>query len=134
MRVVRFRNTYNNNVVQLGLNNMKKLREYKICEGKLCGYNNYKTDDRPIFSWDKPVWTMIWYKKIDDPDRNEIVSNSRIITREEINENVENKIGVPETCPKCGGIIALINKNGKETIGCSNNNCDYIVWITDWDK
>lgn len=134
MRVVRFRNTYNNNVVQLGLNNMKKLREYKICEGKLCGYNNYKTDDRPIFSWDKPVWTMIWYKNIDDPDRNELQSNSRVITKEEINDDIENKIGVPTTCPKCGGIIALINKNGKEIIGCSNNNCDYTIWITDWDK
>ena len=128
MRVARFKNTYDGTIVQLGLNNMKKLREKNVCEGKLCGYNNHLSSERIIFNWDKPSWIMIWKKDVGDFYRDDsLISVSNYHFEEKGNSYSEIKSDSLTVCPKCGGMICLIDNGNK--VGCNNYpHCDYVIW------
>ena len=115
MRVARFKNTYDGIIVQLGFNNMRNLKEKNICEGKICGYNNYTSSERIIYNWDKSSWVMIWKKDIDDPYKE---NNEKLVSP---NIKIESR-----HCPKCGGLICLLDNENK--VGCHNYpKCDYVI-------
>ncbi len=121
-RVARFVNIENGQKIQLSQYDMKQLINTKKCYGKFCDvkYQNVKNF---ISNWDKSIWLLVWYK---NNDSYYCENNSYLKSSSVVSSNYNSNCQVPTNCPKCGGMITLLDDDFN--VGCCNYpKCNFII-------